>query len=197
MNLFADLGQLARYVRDRIRHGRAPDSLRFDRERGVETAGWTLTYEPSPLDSLRDIFAALPFDPKHYTFCDLGCGKGRVLLLAAELPFAHIVGVEVEQGLFRTALQNVGTGSSRVEIFWMDASRFPLPAGPLALFLFNPFEGDILGSILARVGSDRPVFVIYLNPVHGGLLNNAGYTVADSGGEDATRWVIYQGGHPG
>lgn len=197
MNLFDDLGQLARYVRDRIRHGRSEAGAQFDRERGVETAHWTLRYEPSPVDRLEEIFAAMPFDPAEFTFCDLGCGKGRVLLVAAEKGFRRVVGVEVDESLYRTALRNAESPAHGIEVFWMDAAQFPMPRGPLVLFLFNPFDADVLGEVLAGVGADRernrPLWIVYLNPIHGDLLDDAGFEVRASGGDDPTRWVIYQG----
>src|SRR5580658_10087482 len=33
-----------------------------------------------------------------YTFVDVGAGKGRTLLLAAELPFRRVIGVELNEG---------------------------------------------------------------------------------------------------
>src|SRR5579871_5889958 len=36
-----------------------------------------------------------------YSLFDLGCGKGRVLLLAAEYPFRSITGIELHAGLAR------------------------------------------------------------------------------------------------
>jgi hypothetical protein len=35
---------------------------------------------------IRSALASLPIRHQDYTFIDLGCGKGRVLLLASELP---------------------------------------------------------------------------------------------------------------
>ncbi len=191
MNILDDLGQLARYLRNRLRFGRNRESLRFDLERGVQTAKWTLTYEPSPLGSLREMFDALPIDPAAYTFCDLGCGKGRVLLVAADLPFAHVIGVEVEEALYRTALRNVEPLSERIEVFWLDATQFQLPAGPLVLFLFNPFEGEVLDDILRRMPNEREIWLMYLNPLHGQLVSDAGFQAAAAGGAEPTHWVNY------
>ena len=42
-----------------------------------------------------------------FAFVDMGSGKGRALLVASELPFAKIVGVELSQELHQIAEENV------------------------------------------------------------------------------------------
>jgi hypothetical protein len=85
----------------------------FDRAHGVDTAG---IVSPDTLDEvmgphrdechnyegvdfilLRERIAALGIDFPQYTFIDLGCGKGRALLIAAQFPFRQVRGVESRQ----------------------------------------------------------------------------------------------------
>lgn len=42
-----------------------------------------------------------------YTFIDLGCGKGRVLLLASQSPFRFVRGIELHPRLARVARRNI------------------------------------------------------------------------------------------
>ncbi|HXE08484.1 MAG TPA: hypothetical protein VN612_11340, partial [Acidobacteriaceae bacterium] len=51
---------------------------------------------PSRFAALLDTWVqSLPERPVHeYTFIDVGCGKGRTILMAAALPFREILGVE-------------------------------------------------------------------------------------------------------
>jgi hypothetical protein len=73
----------------------------FDRRFGVDTAGtiplsaldvedanWEFgfAYEPTDPKFFKAIVGELPIQFEEFTFVDVGSGKGRVLLLAAEFP---------------------------------------------------------------------------------------------------------------
>ena len=65
------------------------DALKIEsehKERGVR-------YEPSELGAVRRLLQ-MPALPRNGLFVDLGSGKGRVLLIAAQCGFRRIVGVE-------------------------------------------------------------------------------------------------------
>src|SRR5437868_4038548 len=86
----------------------------------------------------------VPFDG--YSFVDLGCGKGKLLMLAADYPFIRIVGVEYSPGLQAIALRNLERFRSpaqkchRLEAVLGDARRYRLPAGPVVALIFNSFD---------------------------------------------------------
>ncbi len=124
------------------------------------------------LDSLHGL-TALNFG--ELTFVDLGSGKGRTLLMAADYPFRRVVGVELLPALNQIAQQNLARYQSdsqkcfALETICADATTFPLPAGPLVIYLFNPFPETGLRRTLANLEktlqeSPRPAFVIYHNP---------------------------------
>src|SRR4051794_20497061 len=69
--------------------GTAPSLLRGTLARWIETLNGT------------------PYTPSDYTFIDLGCGKGRPLMLASETPFARILGVELNPDLAAAAQRNL------------------------------------------------------------------------------------------
>ena len=53
------------------------------------------------------MLASLNIDFREFTFIDIGSGKGRALLLAADYPFRRILGLELLPGLYRVAQQNI------------------------------------------------------------------------------------------
>jgi SAM-dependent methyltransferase len=121
-----------------------------------------------------------------FTFIDLGSGKGRTLLMASDYPFRRIVGVELLPALHRIAQQNVAQYKSAaqkcftLESIREDAAQFNFPAGPLLIYLFNPFPESVLRRVLANLqraldGSPRAVYMIYYNPQHADVLAQAGY----------------------
>jgi SAM-dependent methyltransferase len=65
-------------------------SLRPGEPRDVPTT----IYSAAQPCILRQALATIP-DPQHRHFLDLGCGKGRPLLVATESRFAAIIGVEL------------------------------------------------------------------------------------------------------
>jgi SAM-dependent methyltransferase len=110
-----------------------------------------------------------------YTFVDIGAGKGRGLLLAAELPFRKVIGVELSEELARIARKNItlwkGLARPRTNIRVMheDAAEFQWPRTPLLVYLNNPFECALverLASRLAAAAASGPglIDILYLNP---------------------------------
>jgi SAM-dependent methyltransferase len=116
-----------------------------------------------------------------YTFVDLGCGKGRVLLMASNYPFHAIVGVELNAKLAAVARKNLAkwTRSRRAchaaEVIEGDVLELPIPDGPVVLFLFNSFEREMVRGLLERLGEtsrarSAPIDLIYIHPDHDDLV---------------------------
>lgn len=138
---------------------------------------------PSILRSLvQEWRATSPADPvSAWTFIDVGCGKGRAMLVASELGFRRVVGVELNPGLASVARKNIAqwtaahaedptaSPAAPMEVLEQDALELDLPAGPVVLFLFHPFEAPLLKQLLERVegqikGRKKPLLdVLYVN----------------------------------
>jgi predicted RNA methylase len=109
-------------------------------------------------------------DLARFTFIDLGSGKGRVLLMAAEYPFRRIVGVELLPELDAVARENTAR-EPRIECVVADARTFTFPDEALVVFMFNPFPPWVLRHVLQRFQqalerSQWPAFVVLHNPIH-------------------------------
>jgi SAM-dependent methyltransferase len=158
----------------------------FDLERGADTSGYTpgeqlssghaadffntAFYAISP-STLRQALAELPEPCAAVTFVDLGCGKGRALLVAQEFGFAHVVGVELAPDLAVIASSNLNRAGmgGRAEIVTGDASSFRYPEGPLVVFLYHPFLARVLRQTLDNLRdqlAERPrrVYLLRANP---------------------------------
>lgn len=102
------------------------------------------------------------------------------MLLASELGFKAVVGVELHPTLARIARKNVslwraaGRERSPVRIFEGDAVEFALPAGPVLVFLFNPFGGAVLRRLLKGWRRDLPrdLDLLYVNNEQEGVLES-------------------------
>lgn len=108
-----------------------------------------------------------------YSFVDLGCGKGKLLMLAAAYPFTRIVGVDYSPGLQAIAQRNLERFQSpaqkchRLEAVLGDARRQRLPAGPVVALIFNAFDADTTREVMHVIDDEarreEPVFVLYVN----------------------------------
>jgi SAM-dependent methyltransferase len=137
---------------------------------------------PSILRTLIDLWRATP--PPHpirrYTFVDIGAGKGRAILVASELPFHQVIGVELNPNMADIAQQNVdrwqqahatdttAPALAPIRLIEQDALDFDLPRTPTLLFLFHPFEAPVLKALLRRIETQfahRPgtLDILYVN----------------------------------
>jgi SAM-dependent methyltransferase len=137
----------------------------------------TNIYAGSQPSIIRLALNTLPALPE-CTFIDLGCGKGRPLLIASEYPFRSVIGVELSPSLVLDARKNATTigqrfsGRAPIMVEQYDAGQFALPAGNAVIFLYNPFGQEIVAKVVSRVEEalavgGRTIFIIYYNPVYG------------------------------
>ncbi|MGE0568097.1 MAG: class I SAM-dependent methyltransferase [Bacteroidia bacterium] len=107
-----------------------------------------------------------------YQFIDIGCGKGRVLLVAQKYGFSSIIGIEMSKEL--TTLANIeidkfGQSNSKVNIqaFCENAIYFDYPNRDSVVFLFNPFDANMLEKSLNTLlqKNKKEIILVYVNPV--------------------------------
>ncbi len=92
-----------------------------------------------------------------FTFIDIGAGMGRAVLLASQMPFQKVIGVELHSTLAGIARRNARIWRQcernvvPMQIRCCDASEFSLPQGPCLLFLFNPFGKMVMRRLLRNL----------------------------------------------
>ncbi|WP_426703014.1 hypothetical protein ACPPVV_08495 [Rhodanobacter sp. Col0626] len=169
--------------------------LSFDERFGVQTTGivhlgglniastnWVhgLHYQPIVPPDFQSLLDPTSIDLPSTTFIDLGSGKGRAVLLATQLPFKSVVGVEFSEELNSIAIDNLRRFPSaerrcgEVEILWGDAAAYAFPAGPLVIYLYNPFETPVMQQVVDHVAATylanpRPIVVLYFTPLYADL----------------------------
>ena len=136
----------------------AQEGRRFDKAYGVETnelvrlANLTLrssrqvvespNYVPSFGSMLRLAIRQLPRDLNEYVFIDMGSGKGRVLLTAAQFEFKRVIGVEFAEELHEQAQRNISTFSGPrrtrdIQSVLSDARDFEIPDEKCVIYIFG------------------------------------------------------------
>jgi SAM-dependent methyltransferase len=155
----------------------------FDQMHGVDTSGLvpaahlltghpndehvTAYYGVAP-SILRTLIAhwreTIPPHPIHrYTFLDIGAGKGRGLLVASQLHFKKVIGIELNPALAAIARQNVAQWTAAhaadstapqlapIEMLEQDALDYAFPRTATLIFLFHPFEAPVLRQLLDNI----------------------------------------------
>ena len=115
------------------------------------------------------------------TFVDVGAGMGRAMLLAAEMPFRSVIGVELNPTLIRIARRNLALwrkaarARAPMRLVCGDATEFVFPDGPCLAFLFNPFGAAVMRRFLKNVargfvGRRGEFDLLYVNNEQEGVL---------------------------
>jgi len=179
------LGAVDHTVRQVMKEGMRrlnPVQDEFDIRYGTDTGGfinlWKYRIE-SPnakygvsygTTSERHIEVLLSPLPRSASFVDLGCGKGRPLLVAAAMGFKTVIGVEFVRELVEVAKENLRKTRANAMVVCADAACYEFPAGPLVVYLYNPFNAAVVSSVAQKLRlHEGELWVIYINPKHNGL----------------------------
>jgi predicted RNA methylase len=177
------------------------EDLEFDRRWGVDTSGtfdphksevtgtnWVhgADYQGVGASAVYDALSGLAILYQQFTFIDFGSGKGRAILTASRFPFRNVIGVEYSKPLNDIARRNLSrfpiaeTKSKLVEVICADAATFPIPPGPLVIFLYNPFGRPVMEKVAQNVlssylQSPRRIIILYFNSVWGDVWTSCGF----------------------
>jgi SAM-dependent methyltransferase len=193
--------------------------LCFDVWYGTETMRWVWTedlgansehdanavgYRATKARPLQKLIRKLDL-PRDYTFIDLGSGKGRVLLLAAQLGFQNVVGIEFSPKLCAIARANVEFFTrqltkitSQFEVIEADAALFQIPAEHSVFYAFNPFDAVVMEQFMANLRESlarhpRKVWFLYNTPLHAQVIENSRlFTSAEDFEIGGTEFKVYR-----
>src|SRR5260370_1256744 len=161
----------------------------------------------------RSLLGKLALDYANTVFIDLGCGKGRTLLLASDYSFRAIIGVEISRELCEMAMENVKTycshrrKCSNISVHCQGIEEFEYSAyGPsdhLLVYLFNPCGEAVLRAGLQKiyrvVARGGMVTIVYVNPTCREVLEESGWLeqvrqaeVFDETGNSFMPYVVFQ-----
>lgn len=109
-------------------------------------------YEPTPYGVLERL-ANSGFIRKRDVVLDYGCGKGRVDFFLSYQTKANTLGVEYDERIYRSALENQKTAISRgkTEFVLTRAESYEVPLEVNRCYFFNPFSEEILHKVMARI----------------------------------------------
>lgn len=167
------------------------DEVKGERKYKLNTVGFdriyastAYSYMPSNYILLEELFTELNRYSHNGTFLDLGCGKGRAMMVAAHYNFKRIVGVELEKKYCYAIAADIPNiekeRGCKIDVICMDAGDYKIPDDIQTIFFYNPFKETVMEKVVRNLmesinTSKRPVFVIYLNPLFSSYFTNAGF----------------------
>ena len=113
-------------------------------------------YEPTPYVVLQQLGNS-GYIRKRDKIIDFGCGKGRVDFFLAYLTKAKMIGVEIDERLYKAALENhkKAISSNKVEFVNSCASTYEIENDVTGAYFFNPFSTEILKEVINNLKESK------------------------------------------
>lgn len=134
---------------------------------------------------LEKLFSYLQSIIANKNIIDFGCGKGRVLVVAAYYGFNKITGIEFAKELCDIATRNIiplkqKFQHSNITVKHINAVDYEIENDSNVFFFFNPFNHVVMLAVIKNILrslkiNPREVFVVYVNPVHKEIFLSAGF----------------------
>ena len=109
-------------------------------------------YEPTPYSVLERLASTELFG-KDDVVLDYGCGKGRVGFFLSYRTNSEAIGIEYDEGIYQSALQNRKTAvqKAKADFVLTRAEEYEVPPEVNRCYFFNPFSAEILRKVMARI----------------------------------------------
>ena len=127
-------------------------------------------YEPTPYNVLERL-AGSGLIGEDDVVLDYGCGKGRVGVFLSHQTKAKTIGIEYDDQIYRSALENQKTvvAGAKSEFVMARAEAYEVPVDINRCYFFNPFSVEILHKVMARIiesyyENPRELFLFFYYP---------------------------------
>ena len=127
-------------------------------------------YEPTPYSVLERL-AASGFFRSGDVVLDYGCGKGRVGFFLSYRTKAKTIGIEYDERIYESALNNQKSARSKgkTDFVLARAEAYAVPPEVNRCYFFNPFTVEILKKVMARIlesyyEDPRDIFLFFYYP---------------------------------
>jgi SAM-dependent methyltransferase len=116
---------------------------------------------------------------------DFGCGKGRVMAVAAFYGFKNITGIDFSPELCDAAEKNTASikakfPSTNFSVICLDAVNYKIEKDTRVFFFFNPFDEVVMLAVAKNMlasskENPRKIYIVYVNPLHKEIFQSAGF----------------------
>lgn len=140
---------------------RLKKEMKLDGRYNIQTSGVEIlnnnasyyNYAPTPYSVLSELFEQYPFALSDI-FVDVGCGLGRVLILAAASGCKNVIGVEINSVMYARLTKNIEASEYRSAIQIYQGKAEKLIGNEIIankFFFFNPFDVSVLDEVINRI----------------------------------------------
>lgn len=164
------------------------DTISIDRLKNAAIESNNIThssiYQGVGYYSLEKAFDYLQSLNVNQNIVDFGCGKGRVLAVAAHYGFKKITGVDFARSLCNDALKNIERikplyPDTNFKVVCDDVVNYKIENDTNVFFFFNPFDEVVMLEVVKNILNSlkenlRKIYVVYVNPLHKEIFESAG-----------------------
>lgn len=165
------------------------DSIVLNRLKKLTITGNNLAhasiYQAANYFLLEKAFDYLKSINANQNIVDFGCGKGRVMVVAAYYGFKKIIGIDFAKALGVAAEQNIARAKpfytlTEFRVICDDVVNYKIKEDENVFFFFNPFDEVIMLQVVKNIlkslkETPRHVYIVYLNPLHKEIFLSAGF----------------------
>lgn len=165
-------------------HTTGYDELNELKKQGIDITHASM-YMPANYYMLEKLLQELRSKPNNDCLLDIGCGKGRVLIIAAHWGFSKLYGVELSPSFCEVTKANIAVQQKSLpevafRIIQQNASNFIIPDEVSTIFLYNPFDAVIMKHVVEHITDSlqrkpRTLYIAYMNPLEKNLFLAAGF----------------------
>ena len=157
-------------------------------------------YAPTQYSILKSLLGRVDQARFGKAFVDYGCGRGRVLMVAARFGFLDLTGIELSASLSAYAKTVMAEVEQRYEvsttILCVNATEYKVPATTSVLYFYNPFDETVMRPVIDNIMASlrenpRDMCVIYAHDLHGEIFIEHGFTPTYSLEQGGVRSRIY------
>ena len=127
-------------------------------------------YEPTPYCVLERL-AESGYIRKRDVLLDYGCGKGRVDFFLSYQAKATTIGIEYDERIYQSAIENqkAAVSNGKIEFIMAKAEEYQVPIQVNRFYFFNPFSVELLNKVMARIidsyyQNPREMFLFFYYP---------------------------------
>src|SRR5690625_4771002 len=114
-------------------------------------------YEATPYPLLYTLFSSYKLNEDD-VFVDFGCGTGRILFLVHHLFTSSVVGIEMNEQLYKKTvqnklryLQNVSGIIDKIAVINSRAEKYPIRKKENIFYFFNPFSIEVFSLVIDNI----------------------------------------------
>ena len=130
-------------------------------------------YAPTYYSLIKEAFNVIENKNK-LNFIDVGCGKGKVLLVASDFGFKKIIGIDLSKKLLHICKQNIYKykqlkyKKKLIKLINIEATKYKI-TNENVFYFFDPFSGPVLNTFLKNIllsfkKNKRKIYIIFANP---------------------------------